>query len=255
MTSPSKFEAFAQLHQPGAPLLLHNIWDAGSAQAVATAGAPAIATGSSPLAAAQGYPDGEVIPLRRLLETVRQIVEAVQVPVSVDFESGYAGNDLPLLKENIDRLLDTGAVGINFEDQQIGEGGVYSLEVQAERIAAVRQVADSRQLPLFINARTDLFLQTQADQHADVLPEAIRRAQAYKEAGASGFFAVGLSELTLIKTVCEAVALPVNVLLRPGSVTYQDLAACGAARISQGPYVYRALMEQLRDQISLFYDA
>ncbi|HAP65108.1 MAG TPA: isocitrate lyase/phosphoenolpyruvate mutase family protein, partial [Cytophagales bacterium] len=219
-------------------------------QAVAAAGAPALATGSSPLAAAQGYPDGEVIPLARLLETVSQIVGAVDVPVSVDFESGYAGSDLQKLAENIDRLLDTGAVGINFEDQRIGEGGVYTIEEQAERIATVRRVAENRQMGLFINARTDLFLQvTDESQHAGLLPEAIRRAQAYQEAGSSGFFAVGLYAPMLITELCQAVDLPVNVLHGPKAVSHTELAACGAARISHGPFVYRALMQQLQDMV------
>ncbi len=157
---------FAALHQKGNPLILFNAWDAGSAKAVAEAGAKAIATGSWSVAAAAGYEDGEKIPLEALVSIVERIVAAVDLPVTVDFESGYARGGREL-EDNVRRIIDAGAVGINFEDQWVGEDAIYCVEEQEARIAAVRRAADAAEIPLFINPRTDLFLRSNVGQHAD----------------------------------------------------------------------------------------
>ena len=255
MDSHQKFAQFRDLHQVGKPVILYNIWDAGSAKTLVDAGAPVVATGSKPLAVSQGYPDGEVIPIDRLLETASQIVNAVEVPVSIDFEGGYAGLDHALLATNISRLLDAGVVGINFEDQQIGKGGLYDVATQAERIQLIRATAEQQGKPLFINARTDLFLQEKdSAKHEALLAEAIARATAYAEAGANGFFAPGLVEPELIRSLCSSSSLPVNIVKLPAAPSNEVLAACGVARISYGPFAYMALMETFAERAAqLFY--
>ena len=254
MNHPEKFEQFKQLHIAGNPIILYNIWNAGSAKMLAEAGALAVATGSKPLALAQGYPDGEVIPVAHLLETVRQIVQSVEIPVSVDFEGGYAKSNQALLVENIAKLLNEGIVGINFEDQVIGGEGVFDVPTQKSRIAAVRNTADNMGSPLFINARTDLFLQ-QKDQskHAGLLAAAKARADAYQEAGADGFFAPGLYDLELITDLCRHTELPVNIIKTPKAPSIQALADSGVGRISFGPYAYLELMAALRDKAGQLY--
>ncbi len=243
MNTRQKFEQFLGYHQPGNPIILYNCWDAGSAQKVVEAGGFAVATGSKPLAMAQGYADGENIPFDALLHTVGQIANSVEVPVSIDFESGYAGSDHMLLAEHTTQLLGTGIVGVNFEDQRIGVGGVYDLDTQAQRIATVRKAAEQNESPLFINARTDLFLQQKdRTEHAGLVAEAISRGQAYKQAGADGFFIPGLLDLKLISEVCSQVGLPVNVIKFPDAPSHQELAAQGVARISYGPFAYVQLM-------------
>ncbi len=241
-TQSDKANLFRSLHRPGAPLVIYNIWDAGSARCVEAAGAPALATGSNPLAAAMGYADGQVIPLETLLFVVGRIIASVSVPLSVDFEGGYA-TDAATLTANTRRLLECGAIGVNFEDQIIGGSGLYPVDAQCTRIAAV--VAAGQTVPLFVNARTDLFLKSPVENHAALLPEAIARAQAYAAAGASGFFAPGLTDPALIGALITANTLPVNLLISPSAPPRATLASLGAARLSHGPFPWRAQMAAL----------
>lgn len=243
-TQSQKAAIFAALHQPGNPVVIYNIWDAGSAQTLEKAGAPALATGSAPVAAAQGFADGQVIPLDFALMLVARITASVAVPVSVDFEGGYA-TDPDQIAKNTTRLIAAGAIGVNFEDQVVGGQGLFTIADQTPRIAAVRKAADAQALPLFINARTDLFLKAPATDHAALLPEALARARAYAGAGASGFFAPGLVDAGLIAALVSGCPLPVNLLKSPTSLGADVLAGLGAARISHGPFPWRKQMAQL----------
>jgi len=237
---------FAFLHCKGNPLVLYNIWDAGSAGTVADAGAKAIATGSWSVAAAQGFADGQALPLDRLLRVASEIVQAVDLPVSIDFEGGYAVSPEDLA-DNIRALIGTGAVGLNFEDQVVGGDGLHDIGLQTRRIEAIRVAAEAEGVPLFINARCDLFLQSAVKDHAAQIDAAIRRGRAYGEAGASGYFVPGLIDPALIAQVCAAVDLPVNVLKSPTAPDNAALSACGVARISHGPFPYREMAARLGD--------
>lgn len=241
----NKAQIFQELHKKGEPVILFNIWDAGSAKAVADAGAKAIATGSWSVAAARGFSDGEELPLDLALYNVARIAITLDLPVTLDFEGGYA-DDIYGLKANIHRVIDTGAVGINFEDQVVGGDGLYTIDDQSARIAAIREVADIRSVPLFINARCDLFLQNGPDTHAHHLDAAIERANAYAEAGASGFFAPGLKDPQLIERLCEASPLPVNIMVMADTPSNEEMAKLGVARISYGPGPYRQMIEGLK---------
>src|SRR5207302_10241965 len=150
----SKFETFAALHVAGNPVVLYNIWDAGSALAVAAAGAKALATGSHPVADASGWPDGQQVPIDFALANAERIVNAVELPVTIDFEGGYAV-DPEEVGRNVARLAGTGAVGCNFEDQVVGGEGLHPLDRQDRRIAAIRRAGGDQ---FVINARTDCFL-------------------------------------------------------------------------------------------------
>ena len=244
MTDQTKrAQDFAALHVPGDPLVLYNIWDAGSAAAVANAGAAAVATGSWSVAEAQGYSDGEQLPLSHLALIVERIAQTVDVPLSVDFEGGYATGGAELT-ENVARIVSAGAVGINFEDQIVGGTGLYSVEEQSERIRAVR-AADAS---LFINARTDLFLkQNDTSQHAGLMDETIQRAKAFADAGASGLFVPGLTDLDLIAQICKASPLPVNVMMRGEAMTRETVAKAGVARCSYGPQPFVQAMQTLAE--------
>lgn len=235
MTQAGKARAFADLHVPGNPLVLYNIWDAGGAKAVAEAGAKAIATGSWSVAAAQGYTDGQAIPIDLVLQIVSRITETVDLPVTVDFEGGYA--EVPEdVAANAARLIGVGAIGVNFEDQIVGGSGLYAVDTQGNRIAALRGAAQSADMPLFINARTDLFLKEKdRSKHQDLMAEAKDRAAAYAAAGASGFFVPGLVDPDLIGAICAATPLPVNVMMMDGAPAATVLASSGVARISYGP--------------------
>lgn len=246
---PAKARAFADLHVPGRPLVLFNIWDAGSAKAVAEAGAPALATGSWSVAAAHGLPDAEALSLDLALANLARIVAAVDLPVTLDFEGGYA--DTPAeVAANAARAAGAGAVGFNFEDQVVGEAGLHPIATQAARIAAIRAAVPAA----FINARTDIFLQAPAAEHdAAKLDAAIARARAYADAGASGFFAPGLTDEGLIGRLCEASPLPVNIMMFPGVPPVDRLAGLGVARVSHGPGPYRLAMQALADAAGAIY--
>ena len=252
-TSKDKAKAFAALHRKGDPVVLYNIWDAGSAKAVAESGAKALATGSWSVAAAQGYPDGEAIPLEQLVTTVRQITAATDLPVSVDFEGAYSAEP-EQAAANVARLIEAGAVGINFEDQVIGGSGLHDVESQVARIRAIRAMAASRGVDLFINARTDLFLkEPDAAKHAGLVDEAIARGAAYAAAGASGFFVPLLLDPALVAKVTAASSLPVNILLKPGAPDVATFAKAGVGRISYGPFPYRAMIDWLKGQAGSAY--
>lgn len=237
-------QLFAALHVKGNPLILYNIWDAGSAKALQDVGAKAIATGSWAVAAAHGYADGEKLPIETVLTNLREIVAHVDLPVTLDFEGGYAQSP-DQLQKNIVQVIAAGAVGINFEDQIVGEKKLYRLEEQVTRISAIRQAAT---LPLFINARTDVFL---LDLNAPVteakVAETIERGLAYAEAGASGFFVPGLRDLASLEKVCQASPLPINILMFPNMPTHQQLADIGVARISYGSGSYRQMLADFKE--------
>ena len=244
MTQSERFRAFAALHRRGDPLILFNIWDPGSARAVAAAGAKAIATGSASVAAANGFSDAEGLPVGLALANAARIVEAVDLPVTVDFEGAYAVEPEGVAA-SMKRLAATGAIGCNFEDQVVGGEGLHSVEAQAARIQAAREAVGA---DFFINARTDIFLKAKAEEHDPAKVEAaVERARAYADAGASGFFAPGLADLALLERLCAASPLPVNFMAWPGSPTAAEVAAVGIARVSHGPFPHKAAMKALEE--------
>ena len=243
MNQTAKAKRFAELHVAGAPLLLYNAWDAGSAKSILDAGAKAIATSSWSVAAAQGFGDGEAIPIEFAERIAGRIAATVDIPVTVDFEGGYSEDDGELAA-NISRLLDLGVIGINFEDRIVKGSGLYSVDRQARRIAAIREAAEQKGVNLFINARTDVFFEHGEDA-AQAVSEALGRAKAYAAVGGSGFFVPGRVDDALIGQICEGVSLPVNVMVMDGVPSNARLSELGVARISYGPIPYIRAMKAL----------
>jgi 2-methylisocitrate lyase-like PEP mutase family enzyme len=235
-----KAQAFAALHVPGAPLVLYNVWDAGSAATVAEEGATAIATGSWSVAAAQGYADGEKLPLALAVANLERIVTAVPLPVTIDLEGGY---DDPAASAAQARRA--GAVGCNLEDRVVGGDGLFPADRQAARLATVREAAGPS---FFINARTDLFLRAPPEAHDEtLLDEALERARLYAEAGADGLFLPGLVDERLIGLACQRSPLPVNIMVWKGTPPLRRLAELGAARVSHAGAPWRVAMKALAD--------
>jgi len=238
----SKFEIFAALHVPGDPVVLYNIWDVGSAHAVAKAEAKALATGSHPVGDASGFGDAQQVPLDFVFANARRIVNAIDLPLTVDFEGAYS-DDPEQGAANVVRLAETGAVGCNLEDQVIGGEGLHPLDLQVRRIAAIRRAVGDA---FFINARTDAFLKTQTYDDA-LIDSVIERGKAFADAGASGFFVPRLSDSLHIERIVREVPLPLNVIAFPGAPPKQEWASAGVARISHGPFPHRALMAKLEE--------
>ncbi len=248
MSQADKARHFASLHVKGDPVVLYNIWDAGTAKAVAEAGAVAVATGSWSVAAAQGYPDGQHIPLDLVETLVQRIVATVDIPLTVDFEGGYA--EAPdQVAENAARMLSAGAVGLNFEDQVVGGEGLHGIKRQQERIAALRAMADAKGVPAVINARTDLFLKEKDPaRHSELVPEALERGAAFAEAGADSFFVPGLVDRDLIEKICDGSPIGVNIMKKPEAPSMAELKEAGVARVSFGPIPYFVAMAGLADK-------
>jgi 2-methylisocitrate lyase-like PEP mutase family enzyme len=238
----TKFEAFAALHVPGDPVVLYNIWDVGSAQAVIRAGAKALATGSHPVADANGWSDGQGVPIDFALENAKRIADSTELSLTVDFEGAYS-DDPDQGADNVARLAATGAIGCNFEDQVIGGEGLHPLTLQTKRIEAIcRAVGDQ----FFINARTDLYIKTQTHDSA-LVDKAIERGKAFANAGASGFFVPRLADPRQVERIVQEVPLPLNLIAFPGAPTKDDWVNAGVARISHGPHPHRALMAKLEE--------
>ncbi|NDI34841.1 isocitrate lyase/PEP mutase family protein [Chengkuizengella sediminis] len=247
ITQLDKANLLNHLHIKGDPLILFNIWDAGSAQAIQSVGSRVIATGSWSVAAAHGYADGEKLPFDLVLANLKRIIASVDLPVTIDLEGGYSQN-LTKIQENVTKVIEAGAVGINFEDQIVGGKGLYSIEEQCNRIKAVRDAAERASIPIFINARADIFLNIEPVNHNNKhLEEAILRASAYAEFGASGFFAPGLRNAKYIGKLCELSPIPVNIMVLPDTPPAKKLAELGVARISHGPGPYAEILNTLKE--------
>ncbi|MFC7550648.1 isocitrate lyase/phosphoenolpyruvate mutase family protein [Plantactinospora sp. GCM10030261] len=241
--------ALRALHRPGAPVVLPNAWDAGSARAVEAAGFPVVATSSAAMAESLGYADGEHAPVDEVMDAVARIVRVVSVPVTVDLESGYGLAPVEL----VERLVATGAVGCNLEDTDPRTGELREPSAQADFLAAVRSAAQRAGVELVLNARTDVYLRGGAEP-TTLRAEAVRRGRAYLAAGADCAYpiAVGgaaLDRTTLVELVRE-IGGPVNVLYRPDGLTLAELAETGVARVSFGPGIYRASQAHLSSTLA-----
>jgi len=240
-----KAEEFRSLHHAKKILVLPNAWDVPSARVFEDAGFPAIATSSAALAVSIGYPDGEKIGKEELFSVVRKIVGVLNIPLSVDIESGF-GATIDSLSDTIRRVIESGAVGINIEDiSDFEKKTLLPVEKQVERIRAVKSVSDSLDIPLLINARTDAYRFGAGDEKAR-LDEAIRRERAYEAAGADCLYPIGLTDRESILTFVKAVNKPMNVMARKGLPTITELQALGVKRLSLGPGPMYATMGLLR---------
>ncbi|WP_141327556.1 isocitrate lyase/phosphoenolpyruvate mutase family protein [Myxococcus sp. AB025B] len=230
---PDSIRAFRQLHEAGL-LLLVNAWDAGSARVMESLGAKALATTSAGVAWAQGYPDGDALPVSRLLDTVASIARVVKVPLTVDMEGGYS-DDPKAVGEVALGVLDVGGVGINLED------GSGSADLLCAKIEAVKRAVAGRGLDLFINARTDVFLKGigPADKRVE---ETLSRARRYKAAGADGLFVPGLKTPAEIKVVTSEAGLPVNLMAMAGLPAASELATLGVRRVSAGAGMAQSIL-------------
>jgi 2-methylisocitrate lyase-like PEP mutase family enzyme len=249
--TPSSYEKaryFHSLHVRGQPLVLFNIWDAGSAKVVEGAGARALATGSWSVAAANGYEDGERVPLDFAIENLARIVRATDLPVTIDLETGY-GRTPDAVGRTIERSIDAGAIGCNIEDSDQTTGCLRDIADQVARIERARKAAGARQLPYFINVRSDVFFVQAKPQTSDDerIASVLERARAYAAAGADGLFVPGLANASLIGQLGEASPLPVNIMVSDQTPSLRELASLGVARVSHGPRPYLSAMKKLRE--------
>jgi 2-methylisocitrate lyase-like PEP mutase family enzyme len=242
----NRAEEFRQLHQPGRLLLLPNAWDAGSARVIEACGAAAIATTSAGLAWSRGYRDGNTLPVRVLAAAVAEIARVLSVPLTVDMEDGYS-HDPRVVSETVSIAVEAGAVGINLED---GEGPA---DLLCRKIAAVRETMRQTGVDLFVNVRTDVYLRALAPADRAVA-ETIARARRYHAAGGDGLFVPGLVDAAAIRSIAEAVALPLNVMVAPGLPPVAELRKLGVRRVSAGQTITQAAYAITRRAATRFLD-
>jgi 2-methylisocitrate lyase-like PEP mutase family enzyme len=244
----SRCDLLRSLHRPGAPLLLPNAWDVATARAVVAAGFPVVATASGGVAAALGYEDHEGAPGDEMLAAAARIVRGVDVPVTVDAEAGYRMEPAELVAA----LRSVGAAGCNLEDSDHAAGRLRDVDRHAEWLRAVREAASADGYPLVINARVDVFLHSflaGAGTQEELVPEAVRRGNAYLDAGADCVFPILLWEVDPLRGFMAEVRGPVNVVRLPQSPSLPELAALGVARVSWGVLLYRNALAHFEEQL------
>jgi 2-methylisocitrate lyase-like PEP mutase family enzyme len=240
-----KADVLRALHSGPKPLVLVNAWDAGSALIVEDLGFPAVATTSAGIAFSKGLADGQKISCERMMAAVAEIAQAVTVPVTADVEAGY-GDSPEHAAETTRNVIMTGAVGMNFEDATgRAEPPLTDLARQLERIHAIRESAAETRVPLLLNARTDVYL-LQVGDPAKRYDEAVKRLQAYRDAGADCVFAPGVRDPETIRRLVSDLRCPLNILAVPGSPSITELTALGVKRISLGSGPMRAALGMLR---------
>ncbi len=234
------------LHHGPSPLVLPNAWDVASACILEQAGFQAVATTSSGVAAVSGYPDGQRISRNMLVELVARITRLITCPLSVDLEAGY-GNTLEEVLAAVRAIIDAGAVGINIEDSTRQQArSLVDMSFQVKLLAAIRELASSLDMPLVINARTDVFLLAIGGDPSTRFEEAVRRANAYRQAGADCLFLIGVSDADTIAKLVQAIDGPINIVAGPTTPTIPELARLGVARISFASGLMRATLAHLR---------
>jgi 2-methylisocitrate lyase-like PEP mutase family enzyme len=229
MTSQrAKAETFLELHHAAQPLLLANAWDAGSARLLASLGFAALATTSAGHAGTLGRLDGNVS-VDEALEHARALVDATDLPVSSDFENGFA-DDPGGVAANITRAIGTGLAGASVEDaSKDPDAPIYDAGLSAERVVAATEAAHGGDVHFVLTARAENFLHGRAD-----LDDTIARLQSFAAAGADVVYAPGVTDLEQIRTIVASVDKPVNVLAMPGVPPVAQLAAVGVKRVSVG---------------------
>ena len=239
-TQAQKAELLRSLHVPGDPLIVTNVWDAVTARLVAgVPGVRAIASASHSVSFAHGVPDGGGLTVDEALAAARLIVGAVDLPVTIDFERAYAG-DAAEVETNVERLIETGAVGLNLEDSVDGTS-LFPIDVAAARVAAARRAADSSGIPLVINARVDALIR------GSDWDDMIARANAYLSAGADCAFVLGLRSEDDVSRALAAIDGRVSVIAGATSVPLKRLAELGVSRVSFGPGMLGLTLSHLRD--------
>jgi 2-methylisocitrate lyase-like PEP mutase family enzyme len=244
----ARCQQLRELHVPGVPLVIPNAWDVASARAVAAAGFPVVGTTSAGIAAVLGYEDHQRAPGTEMLTAAARIAGAVQVPVTVDAEAGYGMNPAQLVAA----LQEMGAAGCNLEDTDHETGQLRDPGEQAEWLRGVRAAASARDYALVINARIDVFLTAgrAGSQQLELVDEALRRANAYVDAGADCVFPIVLWQPDALAAFVAQAPGPVNILRITPAPSETELAELGVARISYGGLLHHELIEQFTRRIA-----
>lgn len=240
-----KTKNFLAMHSASNILVLPNAWDAASARIFEQAGFKAIGTTSAGIAASLGYHEPEKISRDEMIQAIKRIIDTVKLPVSADMEAGYAPTPEGVA-ETIQMIIKAGAVGVNLEDTPgVGDCPIQQVESQAERIKAARDAAKSANMPLVINARTDLYLFNIGDPNTR-FEQVVQRANIYLNAGADCIFIPGVGSSQIITNLVKEINGPINILANPGVPSIHELQQLGVSRVSLGSGPMRATLGLVR---------
>jgi len=231
MTSTRLADAFHELHRQSQILVLPGVWDVASARVFAARGFEALGTTSSGIAWSLGHAAGQDVEWPVFLDVCRRIARAVEIPVSFDLESGF-GDSPEVVADHVREAIEAGACGINIEDG-FRDGVFADASFHADKIRVIRALCTALDYPLYVNARTDVYLGGLADESRQ-LAEAISRTQQYIEAGADGVFVPGMLDAAAISTLVKEVPGPVNIYALPGLTSAGQLGEMGVRRVSLG---------------------
>jgi 2-methylisocitrate lyase-like PEP mutase family enzyme len=241
----ARAETLRKLHRRGEPVVMANVWDAGSAKVVAEAGFAAVATTSSGMAVSLGWADGEHTPPDEIFAAVKRIARTLEVPLSADLEGGYG-----LAPEDfVQRMLQAGAVGCNLEDtNRHGDAPLKDIRTHADYLRQVKAAARAAGVDIVLNARVDVFIRQVGDP-SERVQLAIERGQRYLEAGADCIFPFGVKEEASIEALVQQIPGPINIFAAPDAPSLARLAELGVARISLAGRLYRSAMTHLKQEV------
>ncbi len=239
-----KAQDFRGLHHGKRILILPNAWDVPSARVFENEGFPAVATSSAGLMVSLGYPDGEVMGRDEFVSAVERLARVLSVPLSADIVAGFGKNTKEVVA-TVKAILKAGGIGINIEDFAHATKKLFPIERQIENVKAIRRLGDTVGVPLVINARTDA-LRFGIDDEEAKFEEAVRRAIAYRDAGADCVYPMGLTEATSIRRFVKELDFPINVMIRKDLPPVGELERLGVARVSFGPNASYAAMGLLK---------
>jgi 2-methylisocitrate lyase-like PEP mutase family enzyme len=245
-----KADVLLSLHTNRKLLVLPNVWNPIGARILEKKGYPAVATASAAISASLGYQDGEKIKRATALDVIARIAQSVEVPVTADIETGYA-ESLSELETTAQQVVESGAVGVNIEDGLEWGGGLRTIEDQCQRISAFREFADRCGVRLVINARTDSFVSSSFATKEEAIEEAVKRAEAFSEAGADCFYPIGPGDEATVRMLRKRVQSPINILGSPTAASLSVMQEIGVNRVSFGPYLFRSCTRKFADMVDV----
>lgn len=245
LTTKQKAERLHHLHHSGKLLLLPNIWDPFGALLLEDLGYEAVATASAAMAYSNGVHDGEFLSFEMVLSSLTRIAESVNLPVTADIESGYA-ESLTELEDNLFRLVEAGIVGINLEDTDKETHNFLPIDKQCQRLEVVRKVREKSGIPLFLNARTDVYIHGESWSADKQIEETIKRGKAYKEVGADCIYPIVMRKEEHIKILVDELKMPINILTLSGIPDLRTLEKIGVVRVSLGPSLFKYAVQAMK---------
>jgi 2-methylisocitrate lyase-like PEP mutase family enzyme len=237
-----KANYFKELHHDGM-FLLPNAWNGGSAKILEKEGFKAVGTTSAGIAYSMGYEDGEKIDFKDVFRITKEMLDVIDIPLTVDLERGYGDNNKQIA-DNVKKIIELGAVGINIEDGQPENNKVDEIDEFCDKIKILSNLKKTMGIPFLINARTDIFLLGEGSI-GEKVEKAIKRVKLIEDAGADCIFLPGSIDVEGIKKLRVSINLPINLYLHPAYSDLGELESIGINRLSSGSGIVRSSLNNI----------